>query len=63
MPSEPPENIVAGWLRAELEKTPNCEVLAAIRAATTRMELNEAELLAELRKLCDPADPDSDGPD
>jgi hypothetical protein len=60
MPSEPPGNIVDAWFSAELEKTPDCEVLAAIRAATTRMGLNEAELLAGLRKLCEPADPDED---
>jgi len=58
----PENNVVDSWLTAELGETPDCEVLAAVKAATRSMQLDEASLLAKLRELCEPPKPDGDEP-
>jgi hypothetical protein len=49
------KNVVDDWLEAEAAESPDCKVIAVLRAATTSQKLEEHTALKNLRELCDAA--------
>ena len=46
-------NVVDDWLEAEATDSPDCKVIALLRAATASQKLEEVVVLKNLRKLCE----------
>ena len=57
MSSPEKPSVVDDWLEAEATQSPECKVIAVLRAATNSQKLKEHTALTNLRKLCDEPDP------
>lgn len=56
------KNVVDDWLEAEATQSPDCKVIAVLRAATKSQKLEEHTALKYLRDLCEEPSPKKDVP-